>query len=76
MSKSIRADQTEPMKDGKKTKFTRTTIFMTDVLNRNLDAFALTTGEAKGEIVRKAVSEYLEKRGFTPNKTPKITISY
>jgi Ribbon-helix-helix domain len=76
MPKEKRMNRSEQGEARQATKFTRTTIFMTDVLNHNLDAFALTTGEAKGEIVRKAVSEYLEKHGFTPNKRPKITISY
>ena len=57
-------------------RITRTTVFLTDVLNENLDALALTTGEAKGEIVRKALSEYMEKKGMQPDKRPKIKVSY
>lgn len=55
---------------------TRTTIFLTEALNDNLDALALTTGEPKGVIVRKAVSEYLKKQGMQPHKKPKVSVSY
>lgn len=58
------------------TKITRTTIFLTDVLNENLDALALTTGEPKGEIVRKALTEYIRNKGLEPDKKPKIRVSY
>ena len=55
---------------------TRTTIFLTETLNDNLEALALTTGEPKGVIVRKAVSEYLKKQGMQPHKKPKVSVSY
>lgn len=55
---------------------TRTTIFLTDTLNDNLEALALTTGETKGVIVRKAVSEFLKKQGMQPHKKPKVSVSY
>lgn len=55
----------------------RTTIFLTEALNENLDALALITGRPKGEIVRQAVSEYIRQhKGFDPSKKPKITVSY
>jgi hypothetical protein len=55
---------------------TRTTIFLTETLNDNLEALALTTGEPKGVLVRKAVSEYLKKQGMQPHKKPKVSVSY
>ena len=55
---------------------TRTTIFLTDTLNANLEALALTTGEPKGVIVRKAVSDFIRKNGLQPHKNPKVKVSY
>jgi hypothetical protein len=54
----------------------RTTIFLTETLNENLDALALKTGEPKGLLVRKAVSDFLKTHGLQPDKRPKVTVSY
>jgi hypothetical protein len=58
------------------TKVTRTTVFLTDVLNYNLDLLALKTNLPKGEHVRRAIAEYLERQGLNPHKKPKVTITY
>lgn len=55
---------------------TRTTIFLTDALNDNLEALALTVGEPKGVLVRKAVSEFLKRQGMQPHRKPKVSVSY
>jgi hypothetical protein len=55
---------------------TRTTIFLTDALNDNLEALSLTVGEPKGVLVRKAVSEFLTRQGMQPHKKPKVSVSY
>jgi hypothetical protein len=58
-------------------KVARTTIFLTEVLNDNLDALALTTGVPKGEHVRRAITDYIGKQeGFNPHKKPKVRVSY
>jgi hypothetical protein len=58
-------------------KIARTTVFLTEVLNDNLDALALTTGVPKGEHVRRAISDYIGKQeGFNPHRKPKVTVSY
>lgn len=55
----------------------RTTIFMTEALSFNLDLFALKSGKPKGEIVREAVTQYLEKAGLEPERKPAtLTYSY
>lgn len=54
----------------------RTTIFLTETLNENLEALALTSGESKGVLVRKAVTDYLKRQGMQPHKKPKVSVSY
>ncbi len=54
----------------------RTTVFLTDLLNENLDALALSTGLAKGELVRRALTQYITQEGLNPHKKPKIKVSY
>lgn len=51
----------------------RTTVLLPIPLNVNLELFSLKTGESKGEIIRKALSEYLEKNGFDPTRLPEIS---
>jgi len=58
-------------------KIARTTVFLTETLNENLDALALVSGRPKGEIVREALSEFIGKqKGFDPKRKPKIVVSY
>jgi hypothetical protein len=65
----------EPLSKGSE-KVKRTTIFLTEVLDENLEALSLTSGEAKGEIIRRALSEYLRNQGMQPHKKPKVSVSY
>jgi hypothetical protein len=51
----------------------RTTVLLPIPLNVNLELFALKTGEPKGEVIRKALTEYLGKNGFEPTRLPEIT---
>jgi hypothetical protein len=69
--KSVRSKNSES-----EPRITRTTVFLTDALDLNLEALALTTGMSKGEHVRRAVTQYLEGVGLEPNKKPKIMVSY
>jgi hypothetical protein len=74
--KSVVADRSgDVYSDGTK-NLTRTTIFLTETLNENLDALALKTGEPKGALVRQAVSDFLKTHGLQPDKRPKVTVSY
>lgn len=57
-------------------KWARTTIFLTDALNANLECYALQSGESKGVIVRKALAAYLRDKGLTPGQKPRVTVSY
>ncbi len=55
----------------------RTTIFLTDVLNMNLDALSLTANKAKGFIVRVAISIYMVRQTeMHPFRRGTINISY
>jgi Ribbon-helix-helix protein, copG family len=56
---------------------TRTTIFLPDEMDQNLDCLALMTGESKATIVRLALAKYMkETYGYDPYKKPKITVSH
>ena len=57
-------------------KLTRTTIFLADVLNDNLSALALRTGDSKSVLVREAVAELLKKRGLKPFQKPEVHVTY
>jgi Ribbon-helix-helix protein, copG family len=54
----------------------RTTVFLTEILDDNLEALALTSGESKGVIIRRALSEHLTKQGMKPHLKPHVSISY
>lgn len=45
-------------------KLTRTTVFLTESLSFYLDVYALQARVAKGRIVRDALKQYFESKGF------------
>jgi 5S rRNA maturation endonuclease (ribonuclease M5) len=54
----------------------RTTVYLTEILDENLEALSLTSGDAKGVIIRRALSEHLKNQGMQPHKKPKVSVSY
>ena len=54
----------------------RTTILLPETLNKNLEVLSLKMGETKSDIVRNALSNYLEAKGLDPSSLPNITVSY
>lgn len=54
----------------------RTTVYLTEILDENLEALSLTSGEAKGVIIRRALSEHIKNQGMQPHKKPKVSVSY
>ena len=55
----------------------RTTVFLPDALEFNLDLAALRTRRPKAEIIREALAKYLrEELKMEPDKEPEITLSY
>ena len=54
----------------------RTTIFLTEVLDENLEVLALKFGDPKGVIIRRALSEFLENNGMQPHLKPIVSITY
>lgn len=54
----------------------RTTVYLTEILDDNLEALSLTSGDAKGVIIRRALSEHLLTQGMQPHKKPKVSVSY
>lgn len=54
----------------------RTTIFLPEVLDENLDCLSMQTGESRATIVRLALAQYMLNQGYDPYKKPKITVSH
>ena len=48
----------------------RTTIILTEAIDRNLEVLAALTGRGKGEVIREALSAYLQGHGLKPEKLP------
>ena len=55
---------------------TRTTLVLPVALDQNLEIFAVRSGMAKGEVIKKVLIDFLTKEGFQPDKRPKISIAY
>ena len=49
-------------------KVLRTTIFLTDVLDHNLDLLALETGKPKGELIRDGIARVLRDYQYSPDQ--------
>lgn len=75
MSRRVKegSEGTIPAAAVKRNGTARTTVLLPITLNVNLELFALKTGEPKGEVIRKALAEYLGKNGFEPTRLPEIT---
>lgn len=56
--------------------FARTTAVFPIALNENWEAYALTKGVAKNEVLVIALTKFLEDAGFQPSKRPKLQVSY
>ena len=54
----------------------RTTIILPTALDKNLEALALLQDVGKGEIIRRALIEYVRAAGLHPQKLPNVEISY
>jgi predicted DNA-binding protein len=52
----------------------RTTIFLTDVLDHNLDLLALETGRPKGDLIRDGISKILVEYNYRPNQKAVFTV--
>jgi len=58
-------------------ELTRTTIFLTENLSRNLDLLAIQEGKSKGELIREVMSRYLREHGFHPDRRPaRVNVEY
>lgn len=51
----------------------RTTIFLPDAMNANLDYLASQTGESKATIVRQALAQFLVSQDLQPYSRPNNT---
>jgi len=50
---------------------TRTTLVLPEVLDQNLELFAVKAGIPKGEIIKQLLTDFLTKQGFQPDKRPR-----
>jgi len=56
---------------------TRTTLVLPLALDQNLELFSVKCGISKGEVIKKALADYLTRHGFQPMKRPKsISVGY
>ena len=55
------------------TAMTRTTLFLTNGLNRCLDLLALKLEEPKGKVIRDLLEKGLKAQGIDPTKKIRIT---
>jgi len=56
--------------------FVRTTLVLPDTLDRNLEVMCAVMGLNKSQAVRDALTEFLIKHGFQPDKKPRTVIGY
>lgn len=56
-------------------KPTRTTIFLNDVLDHNLDLLALQTGKHKGELIREGIRQVLQQHHYRPDQKASFHVS-
>lgn len=54
----------------------RTTIVLPLSVDENLEAYALRSGIAKGEIIKRVIVDFLIREGMQPDRRPKVEISY
>lgn len=54
----------------------RVTLVIPYALDRNIEACSLKEGRLKHEVVKDALESYLVARSFSPDKLPKIEVSY
>jgi hypothetical protein len=57
-------------------KVARTTAVVPEPLNQNWEAYAVTRGIPKNDVLVTALSTFLESEGMNPHKKPKLQISY
>jgi predicted DNA-binding protein len=52
----------------------RTTIFLTSVMDHNLDLLALETGKPKGELIREGISKVLTEHEYRVDQKATFTV--
>jgi hypothetical protein len=58
-------------------ELTRTTLFLGENLNRNLDLLAIQKGISKGELIRDVMAQHLISQGFDPHRRPtRVNVEY
>lgn len=57
-------------------KTVRTTLVLPESLDQNLEAYALSTGSNKSEVIKEALIGYLRAKGLQPDKLPTISVTY
>jgi len=52
------------------------TLRVPTVLDQNIEAFSITQGRLKSEIIIEAITMYLTNNNLQPNKPPRLSLSY
>lgn len=52
------------------------TLRVPTVLDQNIEAFSITQGKLKSEIIIEAISAYLVSKNLQPTKPPRLSLSY
>jgi hypothetical protein len=52
------------------------TLRVPTVLDQNIEAFSITQGKLKSEIIIEAITIYLQNNKLQPNKPPRLSLSY
>jgi hypothetical protein len=47
-----------------------------EVLDKNLNVYALREGVLKRKVIERAIHDFLKVRGLSPTEPPKVTVSY
>jgi predicted DNA-binding protein len=54
----------------------RTTIFLTDVLDHNLDLLCLESGRPKGDLIREGIERVLVEHGYDPKVKATLKVEH
>jgi predicted transcriptional regulator len=54
-----------------KGSLTRTTVVLSEELDRNIEVLCSIERRPKGEVIAAAIKQFLERKGLQPDKSPK-----
>ena len=54
----------------------RTTVILPEALTLNLDLFCLHKRRGRGEVIREALRDFLQRQDYKPDQIPRVTHSW